>query len=611
MGAARRLCGEREEGMGINGLLPVLKSVTQSVHVSAYAGHKVAIDAYGWLHRGAHQDPRGVAHKTDAAFAMVVGYCVGRCLELRREGVEAVMVFDGARLPMKEDEETKRRRSREENIERARQMEEQGNINAARLCWGRSLDICPLLAARLIDELRRHNLEFVVAPYEADAQMAFLARTGYVRAVITEDSDMVAYQCPRILYKVDKNNYGQEITYERLRECRELDLSEFSPQMILEMCIFAGCDYLGAVSGIGIKRAHGYMKKFRAFTKVCRYLRIDGYTVPQGYEARFQNAIWTFRHQRVFDVVSNSLGHVEPLDGVEGCLPDDINFLGPSIEPQDARAIAHGHMHPITREHFPSVAVDQDRAHARADARGARAGAGDVGGSARTVHLRANGVAGVRDGKENDSATDARKGAPPGRAPGAGRDDEGVRLKVPSNAAFQAATRGTVRQRQRREPDQGGLGRPRDKGGHGTRAANEPAKRGTIYNFFTVLPEKIPDAVTQPFKCPRMDDAEPNPATRAKSGEAVRHQLSQRKIEKATHSSFTALTDVVDYSDQARDAIEKVADATAAAKRKHGRAEHDTSARDPAEGGTDAVVAATSLDHFTYRPPSKRFSANI
>ena len=63
--------------MGINGLLPVLKSVTQHhVHVSTYAGKKVAIDAYGWLHRGAHQDPRGVAHKTDVAFAMVVDYCV-------------------------------------------------------------------------------------------------------------------------------------------------------------------------------------------------------------------------------------------------------------------------------------------------------------------------------------------------------------------------------------------------------------------------------------------------------------------------------------------------------------------------------------------------------
>ena len=40
--------------MGITGLLPVLKSITNGKHVSVYAGEKVAIDAYSWLHKGAY-----------------------------------------------------------------------------------------------------------------------------------------------------------------------------------------------------------------------------------------------------------------------------------------------------------------------------------------------------------------------------------------------------------------------------------------------------------------------------------------------------------------------------------------------------------------------------
>lgn len=40
--------------MGIQGLLPVLKSITRPVHVSEYRGHRVAVDAYCWLHRGAY-----------------------------------------------------------------------------------------------------------------------------------------------------------------------------------------------------------------------------------------------------------------------------------------------------------------------------------------------------------------------------------------------------------------------------------------------------------------------------------------------------------------------------------------------------------------------------
>ena len=44
--------------------------------------------------------------------------------------------------------------------------------------------------------LKEKGVEFIVAPYEADAQMAFLARNEYVHVVITEDSDMIAYRCP-------------------------------------------------------------------------------------------------------------------------------------------------------------------------------------------------------------------------------------------------------------------------------------------------------------------------------------------------------------------------------------------------------------------------------
>jgi len=37
-----------------------------------------------------------------------------------------------------------------------------------------------------------------VAPYEADAQMAYLTLIGEAYAVITEDSDLLAYGCERV-----------------------------------------------------------------------------------------------------------------------------------------------------------------------------------------------------------------------------------------------------------------------------------------------------------------------------------------------------------------------------------------------------------------------------
>jgi exonuclease-1 len=48
---------------------------------------------------------------------------------------------------------------------------------------------------------RAENVPYVVAPYEADAQLAYLERVGIVDGLITEDSDLlVVWLQKRILY---------------------------------------------------------------------------------------------------------------------------------------------------------------------------------------------------------------------------------------------------------------------------------------------------------------------------------------------------------------------------------------------------------------------------
>jgi len=53
-----------------------------------------------------------------------------------------------------------------------------------------------------LQTLKSEKIEFVVAPYEADAQLAYMSQLGVenggVAAVITEDSDLIAYGCPAV-----------------------------------------------------------------------------------------------------------------------------------------------------------------------------------------------------------------------------------------------------------------------------------------------------------------------------------------------------------------------------------------------------------------------------
>jgi exonuclease-1 len=58
-----------------------------------------------------------------------------------------------------------------------------------------------------IDILRCLDIEFIVAPYEADAQIAYMVKEKIADFAISEDSDLIAYGCPKLLMKLNFNGY--------------------------------------------------------------------------------------------------------------------------------------------------------------------------------------------------------------------------------------------------------------------------------------------------------------------------------------------------------------------------------------------------------------------
>ena len=67
------------------------------------------------------------------------------------------------------------------------------NTAGAREAFVRSVDVTPHMAYELIKLLRAERIPYVVAPYEADAQLAFLEREGIIDGIITEDSDLLVF----------------------------------------------------------------------------------------------------------------------------------------------------------------------------------------------------------------------------------------------------------------------------------------------------------------------------------------------------------------------------------------------------------------------------------
>ncbi|KAI0501602.1 hypothetical protein KFK09_016547 [Dendrobium nobile] len=310
--------------MGIQGLLPQLRSIMQPIHVQDLRGQTVAVDTYSWLHKGAIycslQLCKGIPTTKH------INYCMHRVKLLQHHGVKPILVFDGGFLPMKIDQETKRARKRKENLERAMEHEAAGNSVAAFDCYQKAVDISPSIAFELIKVLKQEKVDYVVAPYEADAQMTFLSMYKHVDAVITEDSDLIPFGCSRIIFKMDKFGQGVEFRSSLLEQNKDLDFTGFTKQMILEMCIFSGCDYLPSLPGMGLKRAHALIRKYKSHEKVTKHLRYSGVSIPPVYEESFKKAVWAFQHQRVYDPEKECIVHLSDVETSSSVLVVDKAF---------------------------------------------------------------------------------------------------------------------------------------------------------------------------------------------------------------------------------------------------------------------------------------------
>ena len=89
--------------MGIPHLLPFLENATEQSHISAFRGHKCAIDGYAWLHKASMTCAMEMARGTPTK--RFVDFCMKQLNMIKSHGVEPLIVFDGARISAKEGTE--------------------------------------------------------------------------------------------------------------------------------------------------------------------------------------------------------------------------------------------------------------------------------------------------------------------------------------------------------------------------------------------------------------------------------------------------------------------------------------------------------------------------
>ena len=293
--------------MGIANLNNFLRKncieIFEEIHISEYAYMKVAIDTSLFLckFKAIYND------KWLEAFIKLVS-----CL--RRNEIHCVFIYDFGAPPEKEAERAERRAQQDKNKKKVAELEtslekyyESGILDDnLKELYKKATDLKPrkrLLSNVLsedkididiilqkIEKMKKNilnisqsdfdltkqlfdilNIPYFNAPMEAETCCADLCKRGIVDAVMSEDTDVLAYSAPIFLTKIDVFN-DKCI---RIHHKNVLDALELTDEQFLDLCIMFGCDYNKNIPKVGPETSYKYIRKYKSIDEIENKLEID------------------------------------------------------------------------------------------------------------------------------------------------------------------------------------------------------------------------------------------------------------------------------------------------------------------------------------------------
>ncbi|GJR72151.1 retrovirus-related pol polyprotein from transposon TNT 1-94 [Tanacetum coccineum] len=178
--------------------------------------------------------------------------------------------------------------------------------------------------------MKRDNVSYIVAPYEADAQLAYLCLKGHADAILTPDSDLIAYGCKKLEGSKAFTGFTQDI--------------------VLQTCILGGCDYV-SIRGVSIKEAinamrdhNGVMNEEDDYFKVIEKASVSKTENFKKYMDLIKNIKNTFQHQRVYNPDDKTIVHLTHMPSER----EDDYLYGSPIAQEFAEGIATEDLDPGT-----------------------------------------------------------------------------------------------------------------------------------------------------------------------------------------------------------------------------------------------------------------------
>ena len=288
--------------MGINSFSRLLKAYRECVDkipLSSLGGGRVAIDAYNVIYAKFKTQITKASSSLESPNEELpmdyilnqTTYSVIRYAQMfLNTNIVPIFVLDGEAPEDKnlvlQTRSKNRDKAREivNKIQLAAENGEEYNMDDYR----RKLVQCTPLRGDMIDHIAKClyalGVPVLYCVGEGERLCASLNRENRCSAVISADSDTLAFCAPTLVRKVNKD-YLECIDLSKLLDALELSFDEF-----VDLCITAGCDYNTNMPGIGIMRGlalvkkHGVIENFpNAFGKTKLDTSVLNYEICRGH----------------------------------------------------------------------------------------------------------------------------------------------------------------------------------------------------------------------------------------------------------------------------------------------------------------------------------------
>jgi len=177
---------------------------------------------------------------------------------LMEHGVDPFYVFDGTRNPLKGHEDARRHQREQEAINtlallyQRRDPSEFDLVEKARV---KATFIRNDMIALVVEYLRKNNIRYIQAPFEADPQLVSLLQQGFGDCILTEDSDVFALGADRWMTKLNLKSGCCNIFERRpLLQVPALGQGTWDNHLGA-FAVFSGCDFIHKLDHLDIDRA--------------------------------------------------------------------------------------------------------------------------------------------------------------------------------------------------------------------------------------------------------------------------------------------------------------------------------------------------------------------